>query len=189
MENIFSFLMELDKLKSIYRNAVLCDYSRNENSAEHSWHLAIAVLVLKEELQLNFDIIKTLKMALIHDICEIGAGDISVYDPNRSLKEKEERAYLEELSLSPVKFSKEIKSLWEEYEEQKTPESHWVKVVDRLLPFLMNLTTEGATWKKLGIKKHQVIGINSVIKENSPDIYRWILTKIDFAVEQGWLSE
>lgn len=189
MENFFEFMLELDKLKTVYRQSYLTDFSRNENSAEHSWHLAIAILTLKEELNINIDFFRAVKMALVHDICEIGAGDISVYDPDRSKKEVEERAYLAELSKSPIKFTAEIKELWEEYEAQQTKESRWVKVVDRLLPLMINLATDGKSWKKMEVSRDQVVNINKIIKEEAPQIYDWLITKIDEAVEKGWLKQ
>ncbi|MFT5598153.1 MAG: putative hydrolase of HD superfamily [Urechidicola sp.] len=187
MENVFSFLMELDKLKSVNRRSYIFDQTRNENSAEHSWHLALGILTLKEEFDIEIDIVKTIKMALVHDICEIGAGDISIFDPERSKKEAEERTYINQLSVAPLKFASEIKLLWEEYEEQSTKESRWVRVVDRLLPFMMNLNTDGRTWKEQGIKKSQVIQINEVIKLEAPEIYDWMLDQIQRAVNKKWL--
>jgi putative hydrolase of HD superfamily len=187
MENIYRFLMELEKLKSINRRAYIFDLSRNENSAEHSWHLALALLTLKDELDVEIDIYKTVKMALVHDICEIGAGDISIFHPDRSQKEVEERKYIEELSTTPIVFSSEIRELWEEYEQQTTKESRWVKVVDRLLPFMMNINTEGKTWIEQGIKKSQVLEINEVVAIEAPEIYKWMTNQIERAVENKWL--
>ncbi len=189
MEDIYCFLMELDKLKAVYRRAYIFDTSRNENSAEHSWHLALAILTLKEEFNLDIDIIKTIKMALVHDICEIGAGDISVFAPDRSKKEVEERKYMTDLSETPLKFTSEIKELWEEYELQSTKESRWVKIVDRLLPFMMNFNTDGKAWKEQNVKRSQVLKINTVVAEEAPVIYKWMLAKIDIAVENGWLID
>jgi putative hydrolase of HD superfamily len=189
MNNIFSFLMELDKLKSVMRRSYIFDQTRNENSAEHSWHLALGIITLKEEFDVEIDIVKTIKMALVHDICEIGAGDISIFDPERSKKEVEERKYVDQLSVVPVKFASEIKHLWEEYEEQFSKESRWVKVVDRLLPFMMSLNTEGRAWKEQGISKSQVIQINEVVKLESPEIYDWMLDQIQIAVNQKWLID
>ena len=187
MDTIYNFLMELDKLKSVSRQAYISDLSRNENSAEHSWHLALAILTLKDEFDIEIDLSKTIKMALVHDICEIGAGDISVYDPERSNKEREERKYISKLSDTHLTFVSEIKFLWEEYEEQSTKESRWVKVVDRLLPFMMNLNTDGKSWKEQGIRKSQVIQINKVVAEEAPKVYKWMLLQIEKAVEKEWL--
>ncbi len=189
MDNLYAFFVEMDKLKSVYRRSYLTDFSRNENSAEHSWHLALAILTMKEEFSLEIDINRTVKMALVHDICEIGAGDISIYDPDRSMKEEQERAYLRTLSKMPVIFSSEISSLWEEYEAQQTAESRWVKIVDRLLPFMLNMSTEGKAWREQGIKRSQVKEVNQVMATEAPDIYRWLLAQIDAAVENGWLID
>ena len=126
-------------------------------------------------------------MALVHDVCEIGAGDISIYDPQRSKKEIEERKYMNQLSGASVKFSSEITDLWEEYEEQSTRESRWVKVADRLLPFMMNLNTQGKAWKEQGIRKSQVLQINQVIAKLAPEVYQWMLDQIETAVERKWL--
>ncbi len=187
MDNLFAFLLELDRLKSVYRRSYLTDLSRNENSAEHSWHVAIAILILRDELNIDIDLAKTVKMALVHDVCEIGAGDISVYSPDRQKKEIEEREYIRRLAASPVRFALEIEQLWEEYEAQNTIESRWVKVVDRLLPFALNMATEGRSWKEQGIRKSQVKEINRVIEQEAPSVYDWILLQIEFAVERGWL--
>ncbi len=189
MEKLYSFFLEMDKLKSVYRRTYISDLSRKENSAEHSWHLAIAIMTLKEELHLDLDVLKAVKMALIHDVCEVGAGDISIFHPDRDKVEAHERAYLKNLSETDLIITSEIKELWEEYEAQQTRESHWVKVVDRFLPFMLNFSAEGKTWLEQGIKKSQVIEINSVIKDKAPEIYKWILAKIDIAVEKGWLIQ
>lgn len=189
MDNLYNFLMELDKLKSVYRRAYLSDLSRNENSAEHSWHLAMTLLTLKDELAIDIDITRALKMALVHDIGEIGAGDISVYDPRHSEKTVGEREYLQRLSSHPIRFSEEIKSLWEEYEAQQTKESHWVKVADRLLPFVMNLATEGKTWIEQEVAASQVKEVHKVIDRQAPEIYQWMLAQIDKAVARGWLID
>ena len=181
-------LIELDELKNVYRNAYVSDRSRHENSAEHSWHAAIALLVLKANLPFSFDVDHAIRIALVHDICEIGAGDISVYDPQRARKSAEEEAYLSKLVDEQQGFALEINKLWSEFERQETPESRAVKVVDRLLPFMLNLATEGSTWKQLGISRSQAVAINSVIAREAPEIYGWMEVEIDRAVQMGWLA-
>ncbi len=188
MDNIYSFLIELDKLKNVTRRSYVSDLVRNENSAEHSWHLAMGVLTLKEELKIEFDIVRALKMALVHDVCEIGAGDISIYDPERSKNEIKEREYIGKLATAPIVFALEIEQLWEEYEAQSTVESRWVKVVDRLLPFMMNLNTSGKAWIEQGVSKSQVKEINQHIAKEVPEVYEWMLIQIDAAIEKGWLK-
>ncbi len=189
-EEIYTFLMELDKLKVIYRRSYLSDESRNENSAEHSWHLAMSILLFQDEMKEEIDLLKTLKMALVHDVCEIGAGDISIFDKDRDKKTVDEREYITSLDKKySLKFTNEIVDLWEEYEKQESSESKWVRVFDRLLPFCLNLVTNGKLWKEQNIRKHQVLEINKAIKNQSPEMYKWMLEKIDFAVEKGWLEE
>lgn len=187
MHNTLKLLTELDKLKSVYRRSYLSDLSRNENSAEHSWHLAIALLALKEFIPTDVDINHAVNIALTHDICEIGAGDVPIYSPDRSKKALEEKAYMDEFATEHGDFANEIKTLWEEYETQETPESHWVKVVDRLLPFLLNLATEGLVWREEKISKTQVLNINAPVAKTAPELYEWIRNEIDNAVHKGWL--
>ncbi|MFV1949328.1 MAG: HD family hydrolase [Anaerolineales bacterium] len=179
--------MELEKLKSVYRKSFLIDLTRQENSAEHSWHLALALLIMAERIQAEFDLNKALRMALVHDICEIGAGDISVYSSARNSKQQQEREYIDSLVTDEVPFSKDIKQLWEEYEAQQTVESRCVKVLDRFLPFIINIHTEGKTWLDQNISKSQVIEINQIIKTEAPEIFDWMTTYIEDAVEKGWL--
>ena len=188
LRDIQRLLIELDRLKSVYRRTYLSDCSRNENSAEHSWHLAIALLALKGAMQLEINVDHAVRIALVHDICEIGAGDVSVYDPDHSVKTESEGAYVSKLASEHKGFALEIEQLWHEYEKQETPESRWVKVVDRLLPFLMNLATEGKTWREGGIRRSQVVEINRVVADEAPRVYQWMVEEIDRAVELGWLQ-
>ena len=189
MDKLFQFLIELDQLKLIERRSLISDGSRRENSAEHSWHLALGLLALKDELNPPIDFYKAIKMALVHDVCEIGAGDVSILDPDRHLKHQQERDYLEQLSHNGNGFSLEIQQLWEEYEAQQSPESRWVKVLDRLLPFMFNIHTEGRVWREQGIKKLQVLKINEGTRQTAPEVFVWMQHKIQYAVEQGWLLE
>ena len=101
----------------------------------------------------------------------------------------QESKYIEELSQAPIKFVAEIKLLWEEYEEQISPESRWVKIIDRLLPFIMNIHTEGKTWLEQGISKSQVIAVNQLAAVEAPELFQWILEQIEIAVNKGWLID
>ncbi|WP_299020106.1 HD family hydrolase [uncultured Photobacterium sp.] len=189
MKKITSLLVELDKLKSVYRMTYLSDISRTENSAEHSWHLAVALMALKDFIPETVDIDHAIKMALLHDVCEIGAGDISVYDPKRGEKAKEEAEFMQAFAERHDAFGKEASAMWYEYEEQVTAESRWVKVVDRLLPFILNLATEGKRWQEQGIARSQVLGINHCIEEIAPELFEWMKREIDEAVKNGWLKD
>ncbi len=189
-DRIYDLLIELDRLKSVYRMSYLSDTSRHENSAEHSWHLAAALLMLRDEIPEEIDLLKTVKIALAHDVCEIGAGDISVYDTGRGQVQAAEKEYLTHLTEKfPGSFTRELLALWEEYEEQESPESRWVKVFDRLLPFCMNLVTEGRSWKEQRVKKEQVLAIHEPIGRQAPGMYAWVRKKADEAVAKGWLEE
>ncbi len=189
MDSVVNFLMKLEKLKSVYRKSYVTDLTRQENSAEHSWHLAMALLILGKDIQADLDINHALKMALVHDVCEIDTGDISVYSPERDSITKQERRYIEDLVTDEVPYSIEIKELWEEYEAQETVESRCVKVLDRLLPFIINIHTDGKTWQEQNISKSQVIEINQIIKSEASEIFDWMQPYIEKAVENGWLQD
>jgi len=189
-DRVYDFLIELDKLKSVYRKSFLSDHSRNENSAEHSWHLSVAFMMLHQEIPDDIDLQKTLKMSLVHDVCEIGAGDISVYDKGRDQVQSAEKDYLTQLNKNfPGSFTEELLHLWEEYEMQESPESRWVKVFDRLLPFCLNLATEGRSWKEQKVRKSQVLAVHEPIRKQAPEMYAWVREKADYAVAKGWLKE
>jgi len=187
MRDVQQFLMELDQLKSVYRRAYLSDQSRHENSAEHSWHLAMALMVLDEAMDLDIDVDHAVRLALAHDVCEIGPGDVSIYSPERAAKPAAEAAYIAGMAERHGGFARRIQELWQDFESQETPESRWVKVVDRLLPFLMNLATEGKTWKEQDICRSQVTEVCQVVAQRSPQMWQWMAAQIDTAVERGWL--
>ncbi len=190
IQRFYDFLMEMDQLKGVYRKTFLSDGSRHENSAEHSWHLAMALMMLQQEIPETIDFNRALKMALVHDVCEIGAGDISVYDKGRDEIQSSEKEYLLDLAgRHPGAFTEDLYQLWEEYEAQETPESRWVKVLDRLLPFCLNLVTRGRSWKEQKVRKHQVLAIHEPIRQQAPHLYEWLKAKVDYAVSEGWLDE
>jgi putative hydrolase of HD superfamily len=165
------------------------DLSRHENSAEHSWYLAMALLTFAPELELPIDLPHAVTMALAHDVCEIDGGDISVYDPNRDAKEAAERACVDRLAAFPSAFAQQIRELWLEYEAQETLESRWVRVFDRLTPFIVNLATEGRTWKDQGIRKSQVLEVHGFIAALAPEVFEWMEREIDRCVQRGWLID
>jgi len=179
IKNEVALILELDQLKSVYRKSYIADESRFENSAEHSWHLSMALMSLKPYLPKELDINKAIQMALVHDICEIGAGDQCAYENNNPDIAKNEQQYLIELKQKYPQFGETVLLLWQEYENQKTLESHWVKVVDKLLPFILNITTQGKTWKEQGINYDMIIKHNSFIQKYSPEIYQWMLSQLD----------
>ena len=172
LPSVIAFLTELERLKLVDRKAYVSDLSRRENSAEHSWHLALGLLTIAHELDLDIDLHKALVMALIHDACEIDAGDTPVYGPRR-----------------PDQHEAELHELWIEYEAQESLESRWVKVLDRVMPFIVNLATQGKTWKEQSVSRSQVLRMSQPVREHAPDIYEWMVERIDGCVKEGWLHD
>jgi putative hydrolase of HD superfamily len=148
----------------------------------------VGLLTVARELNLEIDLPKALRMALVHDICEVDAGDISVYDPRRDQKQAAEAACIDRIGSYDLAFAAELKALWLEYEAQESLESRWVKVLDRLLPFMTNLMTGGQTWRDQGITRSQVLKVNEPIRLQAPEIFAWMLGRIDECVAKGWLA-
>lgn len=181
--------MELDRLKLVYRRSYARDCSRRENSAEHSWHLAMAVLTFAPELNLPIDVPRTVAMALAHDVCEIDGGDVSIYAPNYEDREAAELACVNRLAGFSPSFARGMRELWLEYEAQETAESRWLRVFDRLMPLMVNIATEGRAWREDGIRKSQVLKVHEFIRTIAPDIHAWVEREIDACVRRGWLVD
>ena len=189
LPSIVGFLTELDRLKLVYRRSYARDLSRRENSAEHSWHLAMAVLTFASEMDLPIDVPHTVAMALAHDVCEIDGGDVSVYDPNRQHKQAEELACMDRIAGFSPSFAQRLRDLWLEYEAKETLESQWLHVFDRLMPFVVNIATEGRAWREDGIRKSQVLKVHEFIGPIAPEIHAWIVAEIEACVRRGWLAD
>lgn len=192
LQQQIQFLREIDDLKQILRQTVLIKDRRQENDAEHSWHLAMLVMTLSEySNNPSFDLVKTLKMVLIHDLVEIDAGDTFCYDDHdRSEKTERERIAAHRIfSILPSEQAHEFVNLWEEFEAMITPESQFAAAVDRLQPLLLNLYSEGYAWKKHGIKKSQVIERNHHIAAGSKTLWEFAQNLIDEAVRRGYLID
>lgn len=187
MEETASLALELDKLKSVYRKSYLSDGSRNENSAEHSWHLAVTLMGFSKYIPPTVDLNRAIRMALCHDICEIGAGDVCAYHAT-SGKYDDELAYMQQFNDRYPGLGPEAKELWAEYEAGKSEESIWVGVFDRLLPFILNIQSRGRTWQEQGITQSMVLSHNAFIGEVAPEIHAWMIVQIEAAVQNGWLD-
>ena len=183
------FLLELDKAKTIIRRSYLTDGSRLENDAEHMWHLALFVLVLAEHAGEPIDVTKVLKMVLVHDIVEIDAGDVFVYDEAaRAGKEALERAAADRLyGLLPPDQGAELRALWDEFEAKETPEARFAGAVDRLQPLLLNLTTKGRSWQEHGVTADRVLALNARIGLGSPALWTHVEQLLHRAVADGYL--
>ena len=158
-EKQLAFILELDKEKNILRQTHLSDYSRRENDAEHAWHMAVMLYLLKEYANEPFDLAKAMMMALIHDVVEIDAGDTYAYDEEakKTQAAREAKAAERIFGLLPEDQRDELRALFEEYEAQETPEAHIVRSMDSLQPLLLNDKTEGRDWRSHGVRMEQVI--------------------------------
>ena len=184
------FILEIDKLKSIIRQSYLLAGSRRENSAEHSWHVALMCMLLAEYAEQPVDLLRTMKMLLIHDIIEIDAGDTYCYDEAGVMDQSSrENAAAERLfGLLPEDQMGELSELWGELGERSTPEAKFVATIDRLMPLLHNYHTEGRSWREHGIRKDQVSARNEVMRDGSLALWKFATSLIDDTVDKGYLG-
>jgi putative hydrolase of HD superfamily len=188
----FQFLMEIDKLKEILRQSHLVVSKRRENSAEHCWHLAITTWVLAEYAEEAVNLWRVVKMALIHDIVEIDAGDVYIYDSyDEAVKfQQEQQAATRIFSLLPVDQATEFRELWEEFEARTTPDARFAGAVDRLMPLLHNYYTQGLSWQEHGITSAQVYARNrDRIANGSTKLWQAAEALIHDALEKGYLAK
>ena len=188
ISDISKFLLQLDGLKSVNRRTYINGGERVENSAEHSWHLAMACWAFAELLQDNYDVPKLIKLALIHDLGEIEAGDTFLYSDNRKDAHIEERKYVKKLASHPGNTIEDLAELWDEQEDGASKEARLLKVIDRLLPFLHNINSQGRAWQENNIHKNQVLKMHQFVQNESAEIYAWFISNLDYAVDQGWLK-
>lgn len=189
MTEITEFLLELDALKRVNRCSYVTQTTRLENSAEHSWHLAMACWSIAELFQLDVNHEKLLKLALVHDLGEIDAGDTFLYDSSRSEAHIEEREGIARLQSHSGNGIDNLLEVWDEQETGSSPETELLKAIDRILPFLLNINTGGKTWSEHGVKRSQVAAMHAFIADSFPIIHEWVETQIDYATKQGWLVD
>jgi putative hydrolase of HD superfamily len=185
-----AFIHEIDKVKYILRKTKLFNSDRNENDAEHSWHLAIMAILLAEYANEPVDILKIVKMLLIHDVVEIDAGDIFLYDSkvDHTNTESELQAAKRIFGLLPNEQATDLIRIWEEFEAGITMEAKFARAMDRLEPLLQNISNNGGTWREFGVKFEQVLAKKSVIELGS--VYLWEFAKglIDESIKKGILK-
>ena len=186
-----AFIKEIDKVKYIQRKTKLFHSDRNENDAEHSWHLALMAIVLAEHSDKSVDILKVVKMVLIHDIVEIDAGDTFIYDLQKSHDNAdEERVAANRIfGLLPKKQAEEMIAIWEEFEAGETPEAKFAKAMDRMEPLLQNTSNNGGTWKEFDVKYEKVYEKKSVIKEGSQVLWKYAEGLLEESVVKGILKK
>lgn len=206
LESCLAFLMETDRLKNLYRqtytstddlppmpeySSVSKPYPRRENDAEHSFSLALFTAVLAEYSNEPIDVLKTMKMVLVHDIVEIDAGDTYCYDAvGNSTKEEREKAAADRIfALLPPEQEKEFRGLWEEFEAGETAEAKFSAAMDRVQPLLLNLHRNGISWKEHGVHFEQVEKRASRIAEGSEVLHSYIMEKLSDARDRGILPD
>lgn len=187
LERQIQFIIETDKLKEVFRQTLLTQSRRHENSAEHSWHFALMVITLAEHSNQPVDVLRVLKMVLIHDLVEIDAGDTYAYDTKNMADqhEREARAADRIFGLLPPDQAADFRALWDEFEERRTPEAKFAAACDRFHPMLLNCLTGGETWKKHGVTHDKVVARNQHTAEGSKAMWAYAARMLDEAMTQG----
>ncbi|MCQ2599836.1 MAG: HD domain-containing protein [Treponema sp.] len=188
---LLKFTAEVDKMTSVIRHTSLIDMSRNENDAEHSWHIALMAILFKDYAPEGCDIGRAVKMCIVHDLIEIYAGDTFAYDAeaNKGKEEREKIAADRLFGQLPVELGKELRDLWEEFDRMDTPDSRYAAAMDRLQPFLHNTLTEGHTWKEGHPSIEMVNKRIAPAIETIPQVKSWYDLNIERAVKEGWLKK
>ena len=191
LDQQLKFSAEIDKMTEVYRRTMLISGVRNENDAEHSWHIAVMALLLKEYCVEEPNVERAIKMCVVHDLIEIYAGDTFAYDVagNASKAEREEAAADKLYSQLPPEQGAELRALWEEFDAMETTDAKYAACLDRTQPLLHNTLTECHTWRNNGAVRSQVEARAQIIKEFMPEVYAWIMKNLDRGVEKGWLKE
>lgn len=185
-----AFALELDKLKTILRQTLLTDASRQENDAEHSWHVAALAVLLAEYAPDGADPLRASRMLLFHDVVEIDAGDTFIHDEagNADKAEREERAARRLYGMLPADQTDALVALWREYEERLTPTARFADALDRLQPIMNNFATEGGTWRPHGVTADKVLRLVERIRAGAPALGDYAEGLVAEAVRRGYLA-
>lgn len=185
------FIVECDRLKEVFRQTVNTRSRRPENDAEHSWHLCLCVIVLSGHANTpGLDLLRVLKMLIVHDLVEIDAGDTFAYDTARMENQHEREAAAADriFGLLPPDQASEFRALWDEFEARATPESTFATGIDRFQPMLLNCRTEGAAWARHGITRDRVIARNRHIADGCAELWAYAERMLQEAVDAGHLK-
>ncbi|MBX3114700.1 MAG: HD domain-containing protein [Fimbriimonadaceae bacterium] len=190
LDQQIAFLTETDKLKSVERKTSPIGLNRKENSAEHSWQVILAAMILAEHSKEPINLLRVIQMLAIHDIVEIDTGDVFHYAKQdvSDLEAQEQAAANRIYGLLPAHQGQELETLRQEFEAHETPESKFAHSVDRLMAFIMNSNNEGGTWKEFNLTREQVLDKNSHVAEGAPALYSYIESVTALAVEQRFLK-
>ena len=191
LDSQIGFVLEADRLKTVLRQSTLTDRSRRENSAEHSWHLALMALVLAEHAPPGTDLARVMAIVVLHDLVEIDAGDLFQYaaQPQQARQAAAERAAADRLfPILPPPQAASLRALWDEFEERATAEARFARALDRLQPMLINMVTEGGTWAAHDVTADQVLARVALIEDGSPSLGAYARNMIDRALDRGILA-
>ena len=187
IEQQAAFAVEIDKVKNIFRQTWLADGRRKENDAEHAWHAALMAVLLAEYSNEPIDILKVVKMLLLHDLVEIDAGDSYAYDEaaQATAHEREQKAADRIFGMLPKDQRQEFRGLWDEFEEYETPEARFAHVMDNFQPLLLNDAADGKGWKEHQVKRANIEKRNRKTSKGSKRINEYIEQIIDRNIEKG----
>ena len=173
LEQQIAFILEIDKVKNIFRQTPLSDGNRKENDAEHSWHIALMAILLKEHAEDEVDVLKVMTMVLLHDLVEIDAGDTYAYDSvgMQSKREREVKAADRIFGLLPEDQGTYFRALWDEFEAYETADAKYAHLLDNFQPMLLNDASDGVSWREHEVKKSQIYKRNERIEETSKVIW------------------
>lgn len=191
LEQQIQFLVEIDKVKNIFRQTYLADGKRKENDAEHSWHIALMAFVLKEYVKEPVEVMKVMLMVLIHDLVEIDAGDTYAYDSVGALdkREREEKAADRIFGLLPKDQGSYFRELWEEFEAYETADAKYAHLLDNFQPILLNDASGGKSWAEHGVKKSQIYKRNEKVEETSDAVWQKIQDIVQKNINLGNVKE
>ena len=191
LEQQVRFLVEIAKVKNIFRQTYLADSSRKENDAEHSWHLAIAAFLLKEHMKEEVDLLKVIIMVLIHDLVEIDAGDTYAYDDTGAAtkREREEKGADRIFGMLPEDQGRYFRELWEEFEAYESADAKFAHLLDNFQPLLLNDASGGRSWEEHGVRKSQIYKRNVKIEETSEDVWNYMKSLVEKHIELGHVKD
>jgi putative hydrolase of HD superfamily len=189
LARVLEFTIEMDKMKSVFRRSSIFDGSRRENDAEHSYHIALMALAFEKYAPAGVDLLRVLKMLLVHDIVEIDAGDTFAYDKTANLDKKEREKAAADRIFALIENGAELRALWEEFDAMETPDALYAISLDRLQPFLANCLNKGDTWFAGGVSKEAILKRMAPVQKGIPALWETVLALIEENVENGYVCE
>lgn len=191
LEQQIAFIVEIDKVKNIFRQTYLADKNRKENDAEHSWHIALMAILLQEYAEKPVDVLRVMTMVLIHDLVEIDAGDTYAYDVEGAAtkRERELRAADRIFGILPEDQGKYFRELWDEFEEYETADAKYAHLLDNFQPLLLNHASGGLSWVEHEVRKAQIYKRNDRVEETSKAIWEYMKSVVDENILKGNIRE